>query len=240
MKQHNLPCAYDVALSMDSDLHLALLEGEVAALTHPFGSHGFVEPLKRRSELPARSAVAYGEHSLVDDEDPEPMAEAEEPSTKAEEESQAADGSAHQADAPGDGKRKRGPAIIRSVRLPNWMDLDQESLPHGGPPVALVDTKVKRSTKVEKPAKLDDFGAVGELTVQLRTSQPDLPFDQLLTSHRAEQARGRQPPPGYVCNRCRVPGHFITECPKVEETVTRPAAPPPSIRQQRPSARMDV
>ena len=218
-----------------------LLEGAVAEIAHPFGEVAFVEPIKRRAALPTRDMVAYGEDEAaagsIDKEDEEEHASGEfhEPS-RTSNETKPGDGGgggdtssgAKKRKKSGDGKR----SIVKSVRLPNWMDLDQESMPNGGQPVAVVDTRRQEEGKpVEKPAKLDDFGGVGELTVQLRTSRApeSASFNDLLDSFTSikdqEMGRRKEPPDTYICHRCKVRGHWIEDCPKKDAVGARSTPP---------------
>ena len=218
------------------------LDAVVSELAHPFGSHAFIEPIARRAQLPVRETVMYGDENEDGSEEVLQAMEAAFDSDSGEGETVSAPAAAAVANgtystlAQGAGKRKR--PIVKSVQLPNWMDLDQDTVPHGGPVVALVDTATKKTAKATMPHKLEDFGGVGELTVQLRTSAPERPFDEMLQRHVREQSgqvdrmeRERELPPGYVCNRCQQPGHWITACPqKVPRTVARPAVPPPESK----------
>lgn len=209
----------------------------LAELAHPFGSHAFVEPIKHRADQPQRDLIAYH-----DDDDEaavaaspaakvEPVEEDDMEEGELEEDAPSTNASAKPAVA-AEKKRKRL-HLVKSVRLPNWMDLDQESLPYGGPVRALVDTVAKKTTEATMPSKLAAVGGVGELAVQLRTSRPDAPYDQLLsgfTAAAAEQTAKRQaratPGEGYVCNRCGVPGHWMQDC-TAERTLLADKERPP-------------
>ena len=202
----------------------------VAELAHPFGSHAFVAPLKRRGELPQREQVAYEDEDFMADGTTEPHEEGEiAPKIEA-----GASSAAPQSEELKNGKRKR-PYIVKSVLLPNWMDLDQEQLPNGGPVCALIDTAVKKTTTAVLPAKLDKLGGVGELAIQMRTSRTDEPYEKLLASYTEAAARMQQaaqrpattPGEGYVCRRCEVPGHWLHDCPMKDVERVRPAVPPP-------------
>jgi hypothetical protein len=64
---------------------------------------------------------------------------------------------------------------------------------------------------------------VGELAVQLRTTKgaDDRPFAELLQRHKQKAERKKAgvclpPPEGYVCHRCGVVGHWVTQCPSAE------------------------
>lgn len=224
-------------------------------IAHPFGGVAFVEPLRRRSAFPSRQMVAYGEGdaeaTLEDGELPAAADDGEQLSCTAASgtsvEVAAAtpldSGAASSSSNPGGGdpnpaagkggKRKRLPNLVKSVRLPNWMDLDQESLPNGGQPVALVDTRRQQgdARPMPLPRKLDDFGGVGETTVQLRTARaPDASFDELLSGFAAQKEeaslRKRTPPSSYVCHRCSTPGHWIEDCPKAAESAATGEPPP--------------
>ena len=134
----------------------ASLQSLVSEIAHPFGGVAFVDPIKKRNAQAERQSISYA------DEDAPPPPD---PSDNTHE-----DGSNNS-----NNKRKRH-GITRSVRLPNWMDLDRDSLPHGGHVgTALVDTvRQDPSQPVARPHVLDDFGGVGETTVQLRTARaPD-------------------------------------------------------------------
>lgn len=231
--------------------------GVIAEIAHPYGEQSFVAPLKQRAIMPARAAVAY-----ADDDDGgsngAPMGDA--PMGEA---AAAADEVPDALAGQDSGKRKR---IVRSVQLDHWADLDQETLPNGGQPVVLVDRRTHGKKHVpRRDTKLDEFGAVGETTVQLKTSRGDGgEFDQMLSNYAetrasadkeakeaaaARAAGGPKPPKqgeatskaagkaagvadgttdgaaggpfgrnrklpsvGYVCARCRVPGHWREDC----------------------------
>lgn len=209
------------------------LGAAVAELTHPFGNHAFVQPLKRRANLPVRAHIVYRDFD-EDDEAAKGEAVPLEDGGLIDE----SDTPAAMAHAPAAaGKRKR-PHIVKSVRLPNWMDLDQELLPYGGPVRALVDTVVKKTTNAVMPDKLDAIGGIGELAVQLRTARPDQPYDDLLASFATatqQQAAKRLtsvPGKGYVCKRCGIAGHWLEQCSaeKPPHDQKRPPVPPPESK----------
>lgn len=185
---------------------LASLGDVVSSMTHPYGSAAFAAPAKQRGAeaagaAPPRRQVGYG-----DDEAPADAATAPE----------LAPAAAPAVPAPPKAGLKR---LRKSVALPHWMDLDQETLPHKQV-VALVDTTTgKDPNKMSRPAKLDAFGPVGELTVQMRTARgSELEFDELLSRHASAPAVvGKKVPDGYVCHRCKKPGHWIQDCPLAEE-----------------------
>ncbi|KAL1514435.1 hypothetical protein AB1Y20_003534 [Prymnesium parvum] len=122
-----------------------------------------------------------------------------------------------------------------SVALPQWMDLDQETLPRHAPIAVSHDTTRSRKQSTREPAlalrpsKLAAFGGVGELTVQLRTERAAesdaLGFDALLSSYSeekrvaAERRDTGDPTPKAaassaeaVCKRCRERGHWVQQC----------------------------
>ena len=236
---------------MQKDDMSAALESAVDEIAHPFGSVAFLEPIKRRAALPARDIVAYGDgdQSAANKNAAAAKKKAARPNTSAampdvgnsqvatipvpSETSDSAAAATGEASAkrkkPGD--KGKLPHIVRSVRLPNWMDLDQESMPNGGQPVAVVDTRRQTESKaLDKPMVLDDFGGVGELTVQLRTSRTaeTTSFDEMLSGFAARkevEAQRKKVPPGstYVCHRCKVPGHWVQDCPQAVGS-----APPPA------------
>ena len=153
----------------------ASLQSLVSEIAHPFGGVAFVDPIKKRNAQAERQSISYA------DEDAPPPPD---PSDNTHE-----DGSNNS-----NNKRKRH-GITRSVRLPNWMDLDRDSLPHGGHVgTALVDTvRQDPSQPVARPRVLDDFGGVGETTVQLRTARApdDESFDALLSGYREQSSSSR-------------------------------------------------
>ena len=104
------------------------------------------------------------------------------------------------------------------MALPKWMDLDHETTSSSQVAPANAKGAARRPA-----ALLDPYGAVGELTVQMRTARgglgSDRGYDSLLSHH--ERAKGREearlareqgrawhtkPPDGYVCHICQQPG----------------------------------
>lgn len=210
-------------------LGVQILNDVVAEYAHPFGNHAFSATLRHRQTLPTRKRVAYD-----DGEDDAGLEEIQQQQQQhaamydglavdtAEVDSSMGDDSKKSSD------RKRGRSgLVKSVRLPKWMDLDQESLPHRQHAIALVDTSQQDTRKaVLQPSILEETASVGEHTVQLRTSRaPDATFEELLDGHREESKRKQQnlPPADYVCRHCQKPGHWIQDCPTI---VRAPAAAP--------------
>ena len=109
-------------------------------------------------------------------------------------------------------------------------------------------TSIPRGQKRSwRPSRLDEFGGVGELTVQMHTttvpaSQQDCSFDSLLSSHEEAKAKSkaapvtataarssgrgggkggavRKPPADYVCHKCGAAGHWRNDCPEAARAV---------------------
>ena len=169
------------------DLSLGSLVDEIA---HPFGGFAFVDPIKRRDALPKRERVEY------EDGQAERVECAQEVVGSASgnvvgalvttaDATDADEGAVSNSSSAG---KRKWHTSVRSVQLPNWMDLDRDSLPHGGRhAVALVDVARQGASKpVSLPRILDEFGAVGETNVQLRTARApdDESFDALLDGYR--------------------------------------------------------
>ena len=157
---------------------LAEIDAELAELSHPLGSIAYQKAGTQRAEAPSgRDVLAYDDAPappLMDDE----LAKAKQLDAAVE-----AQGLLYGRDkAPAEGKKRKGRE--GGVALPTWMDLDQETLPNA----PTVGARAKR------PAALDAFGGVGELTVQMRTARGglggDRAFDALLSHH--ERAKGRE------------------------------------------------
>jgi len=98
------------------------------------------------------------------------------------------------------------PKFIRSVRLPNWMDLDRDARgPLGGPEPHTSSSAHDDSGEPEPLPKAHQPHA---------TAPADSSFDALLSRHNEQRLeRKRIPPSGYVCHRCKVPGHWLINCP---------------------------
>ena len=167
-----------VCLGMDCLDALAEIDAELAELTHPLGSIAYQKAGTQRAEAPSgRDVLAYDDAPappLMDDE----LAKAKQLDAAVE-----AQGLLYGRDkAPPEGKKRKGRE--GGVALPQWMDLDQETLPNA-PTI---------SARAKRPPALDAFGGVGELTVQMRTTRGglggDRGFDALLSHH--ERAKGRE------------------------------------------------
>ena len=157
---------------------LAEIDAELAELSHPLGSIAYQKAGTQRAEAPSgRDVLAYDDAPappLMDDE----LAKAKQLDAAVE-----AQGLLYGRDkAPAEGKKRKGRE--GGVALPTWMDLDQETLPNAP----------TMGARAKRPAALDAFGGVGELTVQMRTARGglggDRAFHALLSHH--ERAKGRE------------------------------------------------
>jgi hypothetical protein len=179
---------------------LAGLAENLAEVSHPLGSMAFQS---RRNHVHQRPILAYGEYddvlgSATHDDAAEPQdagmlegggggAGSTEPRCDSADAMSAGDGVQMQ-DGSGAVVPSRKPGgrrpPIRSVNLPRWMDLDQETLPNVPPPVLLgrhappdarAEVKAEapaaggRVLPMDRPRSLGAFGGVGELTVQMHT-----------------------------------------------------------------------
>lgn len=212
-------------------MSLEALSAPLLEISHPFGQAAYTEAWKHRGTqhfraLPERELKAYDEDvcSL------EPRDETAQAEGEGGDASHAMDGEGTGSNHTIDGEPSRlgaaseaGGASVsavsnqsntkgrkrsHSVALPQWMDLDQETLPRR--PLIAVSHDTTRSKKVttklelpsqhlpqerqsvmNRPAKLDKFGSVGELTVQLRTARTveseDVDFDALLALYSKEK-----------------------------------------------------
>lgn len=213
------------------------LAGPLAEMAHPYGSGAYAEAWRHRGSDPAappphRTLTAYdddllGEGAGERGDGDAPMGGGEREASAAElgQEGRVArtenEPSKKASKAGGQGATKAGEAGANgsgskpgrrshSVALPQWMDLDQETLPRRAPIAVSHDTSkagkmtMKREVPLGDPAsgqqapsiamrpsKLAEFGAVGELTVQLQTARgSESEFSQMLSlySQVKEQA----------------------------------------------------
>ena len=209
---------------MDALDALASIDAELQALSHPLGSLAYQQAVAQRAEPSGRDVLAYEDAPappLMDDELAEAMKQGAADESRGLLYGEKKAGiSAAAAPSEGWGGASKKDAKKRprqgGVDLPQWMDLDQETLPNAP---ALEGQKAAR----KRPVSLDAYGGVGELTVQMRTARGglggDRAFDALLSHHERakerEEARlareqGRawhtKPPDGYVCHICQQPG----------------------------------
>jgi len=151
---------------------LTSLVADLEEVAHPLGGMAFERTAVTRNDRPQRPLLDYdvpGEERGADG----AAAVAGDAAGGGEQGERESGTSA--ASAASAGGRK---SFVRSVRLPRWMDLDQETLPNAPPPAlggsaaaapSADGGAAARVSSVRRPAKLSDFGAVGELTVQMHT-----------------------------------------------------------------------
>ncbi len=188
----------------------------IAEIDHPLGSVGALRAIAiaASADAPPRTMQAYdavhdGDALVVDDVEPRAAPTAETPRT---------------------GPLPRGK---RSVDLPRWVDLDQETWARAAPHLLASSSCDSASAPLGQPplrsSKLATPGVVGELTVQMErtTETPASSYGDLLERYKRERERTGAtpvfgvPPSSYVCRVCHQPGHWKENCPSA------PSAQPP-------------